>query len=206
VDPIQLLSDIFHVLASFSGVAPCKICPNELGEFCLARELSSGAKIPDDLKEIYRQLSKVRADVRRSLVHPDARLQFCAPREMDLVVFCRMIDDRVKEIFQSHEMADPELRNAVAQLCLKWADPRNVWDLFPSLSQAEGSDASLCEATVRDLFPFLAHQRQSVFFVVVLTDDKRDILLALAEQSAEDLQRLLNSLPRVAGTPSTETK
>jgi hypothetical protein len=44
-----------------------------------------------------------------------------------------------------------------------------------------------------------------MFCIMVLPKDKQAILFAL-DQSAEDLDRLVNALPRVAGASATETK
>jgi hypothetical protein len=175
-DPIAALSDIFRLLVSF-GVAEKdapKIFPNELGKFCLRKDLQNGKRIPPDLKEIQRQLSDDN-DIRSELLDP--RLTVPGMTDMDLRTFCRQIDDCVKEVYAARTEPNPALQKPLGELCFKWAGQRDPPGAGPLL------------------FPFLTKKRHSIFFVMVLPDEKRDFLFTLAGQSVDSLRDLVNHLP-----------
>jgi hypothetical protein len=193
VDPGRVLSDIFRALgfAVFRGVSAPAIFPNELGEFCPADRLWTGGQIPTDLKEIQLQLTRGQEDVRRDIISPDFVIPDRFPiRELDLKQFCKKIDDRLQRVFNGEERSDLALRKPVAELCRKWADPKNARQLFPSLMKSGVVPPSL--------FPYLTKHRHSIFFVMVLAEDKREFLFTLAEQSVETLRQIVSNLPPIA--------
>jgi hypothetical protein len=181
VDPISCLSDVFDVLNKFHFDIP-NICPNELGRFCSASELSIGHELPEELKEIQRQLiGDTAIDIRSRLIHPKFMSKIRDLHEIDLKTLCREIDGLVREVFDSPRKKDPKLRKPMALLCNKWADR---------------SDA-------HQLFPYLLEQRSSIIYVMVLGEDKRELLLNLVDQPDLNLQWIANNMDRI-GQLATE--
>jgi hypothetical protein len=181
-DPIQCLSSVFDVLRAFPGVTIPKIIPNELGTFCYQNDLWIGTQIPDYLKEIQRELSEGRQDVRVKLLHPKFIAQFQTLRELELSTVCRDVEILVRQIFESSSRKEAKFRKPVSILYQRLtASPH----------------------TLSPFFPYLVKEQSSIVYEMVLEEDKRAALLAIAGLPVPTLMGIANRMNE--SEPGTES-
>jgi hypothetical protein len=167
-DPVTSLHILFDVLLVFADVPVERIYPNEHGVFCERRDLRAGNQISADLKDILRDLSEGRNDIRTSLV--DCQFLDKIPNlpEVPLDEVCRDID---RCIIGAH-IARPRKEG-------KFAAPLRLlhqnWFHRPDFPV---------------LFPYFKLEEASIMYDMVLSAEKRDVLLMLSGLPAELLQEV----------------